>query len=176
VYGPWQRSAPNPSSWRPHFLNPSTLLETAYLNGDRTVGVFVSYYRNQDRKSKLVSSENKLVTSDDQSWLRTAEGMRTVHINGRSVDIRTTELRGPGDEKLLVWQWYWVNGHLTANDYLASAYISASRIQRQGDDSAGVVIYTARRPNDTAEDALQAFMQAAAPGIEATLRQTRNAR
>jgi exosortase A len=176
VDAPWQRSDRKLSSWRPHFVNPSTVVETAYRDGERSVGVFVSYYRNQDRKSKLVSSENKLVTSDDQSWLRIAEGTRTVNIAGRAVEVRTTDLRGPGDQKLLVWHWYWVNGQLTANAYLASAYIAASRIQGQGDDSAGVVIYTAKGPSDTGEGALQAFMQAAAPGIEATLRQTRNAR
>ena len=136
----------------------------------------MSYYRNQERTSKLVSSDNTLVRSDDRFWLVTGNGVRTIQVNGQPVEVRTSELRGAGGQELLVWQWYWINGRLTGSDYSAKAFTALARLQGRGDDSAGIVVYTEKNRNDTADATLDAFIRAAGPAIEAVLRQTRNTR
>jgi EpsI family protein len=140
------------------------------------VGLIVTYYRNQDHNSKLVSSENRLVNSDDPAWLSVRSGTRNAKLGGRSVPIRTTELRGTAGQELLVWQWYWINGHVTANEYWARAHTLVSRLQHGGDDSAAVVIYARKDRDGDAERTLEAFVNNAGPALEALLLQTRNTR
>jgi exosortase A len=176
IAAPWLPIATDASGWRPHFVEPSTEIERAFRDGERSVGLFISYYRNQDSTSKLVSSENKLVKSDDHVWNRTATGTRAVQINGRSVAVRTSTLRGPVGQELLVWQWYWIDGRVTANDYWAKAYTALARLMGRGDDSAGIVIYTPRERADIAERALGDFVRTAAPAIEEALQKTRDMR
>jgi EpsI family protein len=106
----------------------------------------------------------------------TSSGVRTIQVNGQPLQVRTSELRGAGGQELLVWQWYWIDGRLTASDYSAKAYTAISRLQGRGDDSAGIVVYTVKTRNDTADATLDAFVRAAGPAIEAALRQTRNTR
>ena len=173
---PWVPVSTALADWRPRFVDPSAELNRAFRDGDRTVGVFVSYYRNQDSRSKLVSSENKLVSSDDPHWLRTRDDTQSVDMNGRPVAIRTSTLRGPGGQELLVWHWYWIDGRLTANDFRAKAYTALARLAGHGDDSAGVVIYTSRERADLAEKTLLDFVRTAAPAIDAALEKTRDMR
>jgi exosortase A len=173
---PWEPVSDSFMGWRPHFVSPSAELQRTFRDGPRRVGLYVSYYRNQDYESKLVSSENKLVKSDDHVWLRTAEGTRSITVNGQPLAVRTTLLRGVGGQELLVWQWYWINGRLTASDHWAKGFTALSRLRGHGDDSAAIVVYTTEGRTESAEKALEAFVGSAAAPLEAALRQTRNRR
>ena len=174
--GDWLQTAGAPGKWQPQFVNPSAELQRTFGRGDQTVGLFVSYYRDQNHRSKLVTSENTLVKSDDPAWIRVESGTQLIDYNGQSITVRTAELRSPSGQELLIWQWYWINGRLTSSDYWAKGYTALSRLQAQGDDSAAIVVYTAKDRANTASKALESFVRAAAPSIEAGLRETRNAR
>jgi exosortase A len=174
--GDWQPSSDVKTRWTPQFVNPSADLRQAFGNGAQQVGVVVSYYRNQDRASKLVSSENVLVRPEDLAWVHVRSGARAIQFNGEPMQVRTAELRGPAGQELVVWQWYWINGRITESDHWAKAYTALSRLQGQGDDSAGIVIYTLKDRGDTADKTLAAFLEAAGREIEVALRQTRNTR
>jgi EpsI family protein len=56
--------------------------------------------------------------------------------------VRTVVLRGQPPLRMLVWQWYWVNGRWTASEVMAKAYLALSRLTGNGDDSALIVLYT----------------------------------
>jgi EpsI family protein len=174
--GDWTPAEALTTTWTPRFINPATELHSAFSNGNNRVGLIVTYYRNQDHNSKLVSSENRLVNSDDPAWLSVRSGTRNAKLGGQSVPIRTTELRGTGGQELLVWQWYWINGRVTANEYWARAHTLVSRLQYGGDDSAAVVIYARKDRDGDAERTLEAFVNNAGPALEALLLQTRNTR
>jgi exosortase A len=161
------------TSWRPQFVNPSAELQGTFSDGGQRVGLVLSYYRNQDHDSKLVSSDNRLVPSDDSTWLRMRVGTREAEVNGKPVAIRTTNLRGPAGQELVVWQWYWIDGRLTASDYSAKGYTVLSRLQGRGDDSAAIVVYTLKDGVRNPESTLESFVRTAGPGIDAILQQTR---
>lgn len=161
------------TDWLPHFENPSAALQASYAMENRTVGLFIGYYRNQDKKTKLVSSNNVMVTSSDPIWARLTSGSQQVDIGQRSLDVRTALLRSGDARRMLVWQWYWINGHLTSSDYVAKAYTALTRLAGQGDDSAVVFVFA---PEDQGETTLETFIKAAAPNIEGALNRTRERR
>lgn len=172
----WAVSSHSFESWRPHFANPSAELQQVFRNGDNTVGLFLGYYRNQDYDSKLVSSTNVLVRSSDQKWVQTGAGDHLIEIGGEPLTVRTLRLRSASGDRMVVWQWYWINGRWTASDPRAKAYTALSRLQGRGDDSAVVVMYALEDQPGGGARALQAFANAAAAPIEAALRQTRDQR
>jgi exosortase A len=155
--------------WRPAFANPTAELRTEFVQGERRVGVFIGYYRQQDYEHKLVSSTNTLVLSTDPDWAGVASGSRSASVGEQSLAVRTAELRGASGQRLAVWQWYWLNGRLTTSDYVAKVWTAFGRLMGQGDDSAVVILYA---PNDSpggGEAALEAFAKAAGTTIEAAL-------
>lgn len=162
--------------WRPHFENPSDEMQRTFRNGDQRVGLFIAYYRNQDYGRKLVSSENVLVKSNDPDWARISGGIREIIYNEQPLAIRTSSLRGADGQRMLVWQWYWINGTLTASDPWAKGQIALSRLQGRGDDSAVIIVYAPEDQPGKAARALELFILAAGPEIEAALRRTRDMR
>ena len=174
--GEWQVHTPTTPAWRPHFVNPSDELQRTFRSGDSSASLYIAYYRNQDYQRKLVSSENVLVKSDDQEWSQIASGSQAVSMSKETVSVRTAELRGRGGRRMVAWQWYWINGRLTASDPRAKSYTALSRLRGLGDDSAVVIVYAAEEQRGGARSALESFTRAAAPGIERALRQTRDVR
>jgi exosortase A len=174
--GEW-RSVPDPiTQWRPEFKDPSARFHASFGDGQREVGMHVVYYRNQNQDRKLVSSENVLERSEDFTWATVAASKREVAFEGGPLAVRAAELRGMDGQRLLVWQWYWINGRITSSDHVAKAYTALARLQGAGDDSAAVVIYTPKDVVGGPEAALTDFARSAWHATEAALVQTRNAR
>ena len=144
----WQAVSSPVANFKPTFENPSAEINAIYTSQGRAVGMYLGYYQHQNYNRKLVSSSNVLVTSNDPIWARVASGVRSVLINGQQVQFRTAELRRSGlglsdnQNRLLVWQVYWINGRLTSSDYLAKLYGAFYRLTGRGDDSAVLVLYT----------------------------------
>jgi EpsI family protein len=170
-------ATPEPTPhWQPAFEKPSAQLTTSYANGELAVKLYVGYYRNQNASSKLVSSDNVLARSLDPLWAQVARGQHGVQLGSKTLTVRTAELRGSavpgqtGDERLVVWQYYWVNGTLTSSDMLAKAYTALYSLLGRGDDSAVVIVYAAKGEAGQGEQALDAFLQANASAISSWLR------
>lgn len=160
----WEASSASLSDWRPAYSGASAELRTAFERRGTPVGVFVGYYRHQDYDRKLVSSDNVLVKSRDAEWLQTADGAGNVVIAGHAVAVRQARLKAATGRRLLVWQWYWINGLLTSNDYVAKAYTAWSRLIGRGDDSAVIAIFAAD-DDGGGEARLREFAQSAAGDI-----------
>ncbi len=169
----WSPVEPLFTDWKPHFENPIAALQTAFGSDDRNVGLYVGYYRNQDYSRKMVSSSNVMVTSSNPQWARVASGSRQIILGEQSLAIRSAELRSTDTMRMVVWQWYWINGHLTSSDFVAKAYTAVSRLTGQGDDSAVIFVYA---PKEQGEAVLDAFVKAAEPAITSALKRTREKR
>jgi exosortase A len=172
----WSISSERVADWRPHFENPSATLETTLGNDKQKVGLYVGYYRNQDSGRKLVSSVNVLVRSTDQRWARVSAGSRAIALGQESLRVRTAEIRSVGETRLVVWHWYWIDGHLTDSDFVAKAYTALSRLVGRGDDSAVIVIYADKETAGGGDVALDAFAHVALSEIDRMLQRTRDAR
>lgn len=161
------------ADWTPRFENPSSTLQATFGLDGRKVGLYVAYYRNQDYSRKMVSSSNVMVTSSNPLWARVASGSRQIVLGTKSVTVRSAELRSTDSLRMMVWQWYWINGHLTSSDFVAKAYTALSRLTAQGDDSAVIFVYA---PKEQGEVVLEEFVKAAEPAITSVLNRTQEKR
>ncbi|MFN3438978.1 MAG: exosortase A [Acidovorax sp.] len=186
---PWQNATTPPSNWVPAFQFPSATSHLGFTGPQgETVGLHLSYYRDQDYERKLVTSVNVLVTSDDKQWSQVSGGSATIQLAGQPLTVAAATLRdqtgglASNSQRLQVWRFYWVNNRFTASDALAKIQGALSRITGQGDDGAIVVIYTPLDPQLTDADAraaatavLQGFVQSQGSAIEVALKTTRGA-
>lgn len=187
---PWRNATTPPSDWVPAFQFPAATAHSGYGGPQgQVVGLHVSYYRLQDYERKLVSSLNMLVTSRDDRWAQLAGGSASTELAGQPLTVATATLRqktsvlAGNAVRLRAWRLYWVNGRFTASDVQAKLQGALSRLMGQGDDGAIVVFYTPLDTNlpegearDAADNALQDFVRIHGASLEASLKQTREAR
>ncbi len=172
----WSAAQTTFADWSPAFDKTSASLQSTFQSEGRMVGLYLGYYRNQDYSRKMVSSNDALVRGNDLQWSRVTSGTRQIAVDQQSVFVRTAELRSTDSSRMVVWQWYWVNGHLTASDVKAKAYTALSRLTGEGDDSAVIIVYAPKEQVGGGEAALEAFMHSAGPEIAGVLSRTREVR
>lgn len=149
--GRWQNQSPA-INWQPNYSNPAAQIYSAYSNDSGSVGLYLAYYRNQNQDSKLVTSTNALVGSNDPIWQIVNSSFTTVNIAGIPQVIRQAELikkQSSLDDRYIVWQWYWINGQITSSDIKAKWLTALSVLAGHGDDSATVILYAPK--NDSAK-------------------------
>ena len=170
----WLDADDKPLAFKPDYKRPSSERVQTFRSGGDWAGVYVGFYRNQTQEAELVNAMNAVVTGANKTWRRVASGAKTVQIGDKPVSVEVAEVKGSGHQ-LLAWRWYWIDGELTANDYVAKGRLAYSKLLVRGDDSAVVLIYT-DRPDDRAagERILQRFVTDMWPSVEHTLRETRN--
>jgi exosortase A len=137
----WMQLEADFTDWTPRFLRARVGIRQAYEKDSRRAGVSISYYRNQDRASQLISSQNVLVSSSGSEWRAVSSVIRSQTLMNQSITIAETRLRG-ASTGLLVWQWFWVDGQLTANPYWGKVLQAKSLLFGRGDDGAIIVVYT----------------------------------
>jgi len=156
--------------FRPDFANPAAEAIQIFAKGPVRVGVFVALYKNQSQTSELISSGNKLVTTFNKNWTRTQSGFVDAILGTEKLRVRTAELRSP-QERLVAWQWYWVDGWLTSSEFAAKAYLGVTKLLGRPGDSAVVVIYTPKDESiEPADLALARFMAEMGEAIQSMLR------
>ncbi len=156
--------------WRPHYGGASAELLRTFAKGNSHVGMYLAFYRNQSQGNELISSLNSIAPTADKHWLRGTEGKEIVAVGGRNLEVRSTEIRG-ASHRLLVWNWYWVDGRLTSNDYIAKAYLVWAKLHGRSDDSAIVALYTTKdQYEDESRGTLESFVAGMWPNIDDALR------
>lgn len=175
----WQMTSSPVADFKPSFQNPSAEFNGSYAGQGQVVGLYVGYYRHQDYSRKLVSSNNVLLVNQDPQWAWVSRGSRYVMVGDKEVALRTAELRGAvraepmGEGRLAVWQLYWINGTVTANDYLAKAYGALHQLLGRGDDAAVIVVYSPKDQAGGADAVLASFLASNYGAINALLLKTR---
>ncbi|MER2539441.1 MAG: exosortase A [Azonexus sp.] len=170
----WEQSTPF-TTWKPVFANPSAELQTTFKQNDQAVGLYIAYYRNQDFEKKLVTSTNVLVTSKDPEWSVTSSNVTNLVIAGQNTTVRSAEIlhkAASQDNRLTVWQWYWINGHLTSSDIEAKLYAAINRLLGRGDDSAAIIVYAPKDLSGSSQTALNEFVTVNGEMINKILKQT----
>jgi exosortase A len=179
----WQAQATPVSEWAPNFRNPRATAARSYRAGGASVALWLGYYRAQGQEHKLVSSANTLADpSAGALWVQVASGQRSVSTSGGALQVRTAELRGSpasgplAEQRLRVWQMYWIGGRFIAGDARAKLELALNRLLGRGDDSAVVLFYA---PLETGHDTdldLERFVGASLPPLSAALEAARDAR
>ena len=178
--GKWQNAGPSSLGFKPSFQNPNLEINRAYGSAGALVGLYLGYYQDQSYERKLVSSVNVLIPSKDPVWNVVADGARTALFGSQPQTVRTAELRRASlsgsdqQNRLNVWQIYWIDGTLTTNDYLAKVYSAVYRLVGRGDHSAVIIVYAVKDQPGMAEASLQSFLSENYAAIDSMLRQARD--
>ena len=149
-----RRSRGRNYDWRPHFENPSASYTRHCAAPHRSVSTSATT-ATRTVEQKLVSSSNVLVKSNDRVWSACERG-GTSRSTSRTAprDVSTAELVAAERERLVAWNWYWIDGRLTTSDAWAKRCTALARLRGRGDDSAVVIVYahadSARRPRSRA--------------------------
>ena len=138
----WRADEARLAQWSPRFVGSRAQLQQSFhKEAWGSVGVYVAYYRGQTQGSELVSSENTLVGSTNRAWHEIHRGPRDFQWGTGVIGAPTSELVGPA-QRLLVRRFYWIDGRLTANDYVAKGLLALAKLTGAGDGSAAIVLYT----------------------------------
>ncbi len=175
--GGWTAAADAVSNWRPDVSGATAELTQTLAKDGTPVGLFLAFYRDTSPDAKAVTSTNQLVRTSNKQWRQVAAPATvTATVEGKPFDVRTTVV-ARNRERLAVWQWYWIDGHTTTNEYVAKMYEVLAVLQGHGDPVAWVVIFT---PTDRDEAevraTLQDFTAAMREPIEVALRQAARTR
>ncbi len=187
--GTWQLLSEPAYAWEPALRNPAARWRAGFANGSgHAVDLNISYFRQQNRDSKLVSSSNVVVTSKDTRWSMVDEGRHTVELADHPLNVATATLRDgsvgltASSKRLRVWRFYWVGSTFTASDVRAKLQGAMQLLRGQGDDAA--IVALAIRLDDglpeteqvaAADRVLADFLQVQSQALRAALDATRKA-
>lgn len=112
----WSGPVSLTDSWQPVYHGASDLRGGYHKDGS-VVLLYLGVYPQQSQGRELINDLNRI--SNNEIWQQTGAKRRIVSSNGLSVN--ETELASTGGRRRLVWYFYRVAGHATANRYVAKA-------------------------------------------------------
>jgi EpsI family protein len=152
-------TAPAFVAWESGYPAATAMLRQTYQHaGSQPVGLELRYYSKQDQSTKLISSVNHLARVGDEQWHKVDSALRVETVAGRQVTVRESSIVGPRG-RLLIWNWYWIDGHHTSNDYLGKLLQIRQRILSGSEQGAALMLYAAYEEKpDAARAALRAYL------------------
>ncbi len=157
--------------WRPNVVGPDGEYYGFFVNQEGTpVGLYLGVYRTQRQGAELLGSQNQMVAQKHPVWSDKEQTLREIRLQGQAIRVNQSRLASRTGEHLLVWSWYRIGEHHTANQYLGKAIEALSRLfglRRDGTLVAIAAPYT-ERPAAAAE-VLQAFVDAMLDPIDREL-------
>ncbi len=134
---PWHITSNDAYVWKPSFLPPNAEFLQSYQSQTRAVKLYVAYYAPGRQDAKLVSSTNSLF--DRKLWWRTGEEEAAVALEGQSFQVHETFIRS-AQRSMVVWNWYWVDGKFTNNDFVAKLLLARARFLRSRQGAAAIAL------------------------------------
>jgi len=141
--------------WQPDVSGARAEYRAIFAKDGEKVGVHIAFFRGQTPDSKAITSTNELVRSSNKTWRLANAGAAHVQTGAGSLDVRTAVVVADRT-RLALWQWFWIDGRHTSNDYLAKLYQVLSVLAQHGDSVAWVIVYT---PTETDEPQVRATLQ-----------------
>ncbi len=170
----WVPVSEEVATWRPDLSGARAELRQTFVKDGHRVGLYVAFYRGQTADAKAIASTNQIVRTTNRIWRQVAAGTVSATGNEGAFDVRSGVVTSPS-ARLALWQWYWVDAHLTSNDYAAKLYQALSVLERHGDAAAWVIVYTGTDAGEAeVRPVLQAFTADMMQAIDAALRQAAN--
>lgn len=166
---PWQPMDYRITKWTPHYVNPTAEIQQAYQNNQFQVGVYLAYYWRQKQGAELVNSRNLMVVQKHPIWRQLAQRETKVNLHDKSRTVSEFHLSS-AHQDLLIWQWNWIAGYYTVNPYIGKLLQVGAQLFGKSNEGSAVVIYTPIETNkEDARAAMQHFINAMLPAIEARL-------
>ena len=166
--GGWMPVPASPATWRPHYSGYASELSQTFRKDDRTVEIYLAFFRNQEKGRELITSGNVLVEKQNFDWRQLATGYDNIGWVGGRTEAYRAEIAGPSS-RLEAYRLYWINGTITSSAYVAKALTAWSKLRGRGDDSALIVIYAQSAQGKGLSETLRDFATAMSPSIERSL-------
>ena len=161
------------SNWVADYKEPTATHLTSFERDGVQVDVAVFYYRDQAQGAELVNSQNYLVRQKHAVWQMRRAAPTTIELDGDGMVVTQSVLRSR-NLGLLTWEWYWIDGRVTANDYVAKLLEAWTRLASPGQGGFALVLSTPVDDQDAlGHQALQSFVDTMWPALQASLRDTR---
>ncbi|HEY0586059.1 MAG TPA: exosortase A [Pseudoduganella sp.] len=126
------------TGWQPDYAPASTTLRQAFA-GQPPVGLTVLFYRDAPGSAKLISSTNR-IGQQRAAYRENSADLRDENFGGRHMAVREAMLGFEG-RRLLVWQWYWVNGSMTSSNYVGKLLQIKGKLLSGNGDGAAVMVF-----------------------------------
>jgi EpsI family protein len=129
--GPWRATGADPDRYRPRFYGADAEYDTLYrAAGGANVYLYVAYYAHQEQGKEAVYYFNKVY--DGKLWKGVRAGEREVRgTSWGNLRVKETRVESHNRGAKIVWQWYYVNGSRTDNDYMAKILNVLGTLQRK---------------------------------------------
>jgi exosortase A len=144
--------------WEPDYAPASATLRRFYA-GQPPVGLSVLYYRDVPGGAKLISSTNRFAEFKTP-YRENHIALRDESFAGRHMAVREAML-GVDGNRLLVWQWFWVNHNMTSSNYVGKLLQAKEKLQGGSGDGAAVMLFSPYDEDPApARAAMRAFLDA----------------
>lgn len=159
----WTSASNAASNWTPLLHNPTRQQKYSFRQEDRHIDLVIGWFQQETWDSKLVSLANRLVEPETGRWVLARQ-------SGVDQFPATASLVASPDARVLIWQWYWVDGVMSGDPIRIKLAQLLGRLLRGRAPSAWIAIstpITERAPGD-----LEAFARDMGPALSEALTQT----
>ena len=158
--------------WTPHYIGEPATFAGGFDAGQRDAGWHIAWYPVQRQGTELIHAGNRLVSEKHDPWRQQARReLTTQDLSVPTVIEATLRSRG-GAKSIVVWQWYWVAGHVTVNPLEAKLYGVLGQLEGRGNAAASVLLYTVI-DDDAEKEAARTWLRTklaeVAPALHAAL-------
>ncbi len=154
--------------WTPHYIGDPVRYGGGFEAAGRIAGWQLVWYPLQRQGVELIHAGNRLVSEKHDPWRRQAQREYTTGEPSVPTVIETTLRERSGPRSILVWQWYWVAGHVTVNPLAAKLYGVLGQLEGRGNPAASILVYTVM-DEDADRDAARAWLEARLPRVAPAL-------
>ncbi|WP_296897024.1 exosortase C-terminal domain/associated protein EpsI, partial [Thiohalocapsa sp.] len=158
--------------WRPRVVGTDGSVYAFYRaeagDSDVPIGLYLGVYRTQRQGAELVTSANVMIEQQHPVWSDTMVRPRRIALPTGELALEEHHLSSHRGQRLLVWTWYLVGDHRTANPYLAKLLEAKSRLSGNRGEAALVAVAAPydERPEEAA-GVLTAFLETMLPAVDA---------
>ncbi|AFL76064.1 exosortase 1 [Thiocystis violascens DSM 198] len=160
----WRTLTSAQTDWTPRYLDAALEMRQDFQHESDSVGLYLAFYGNAD--GELINSQNVMAVQKDEVWRMPYRRSTQARIAGEDVTLSESQIQSSG-QKLLVWNWYWIDGHHVANDYVAKLFETLAVILGRDHRQAGIVLYTPMGAKaEPARERLRRFTEEMLPAID----------
>ncbi len=152
----WIRASTEPT-FSPHYRGQRAQIAASYIetDGAEPVAAYVAWFAEQREGNEMVSWGNGLLATG----VKDRRVLTRQRIDSEAGPIWEAVVETP-QGRLLVWQWYRINGGVVLGDTEAKLRLAADRLLRRPDGSAVFVLHTPEAGSQAAARArLAAFVR-----------------
>jgi EpsI family protein len=165
--GSWSQLEEVQWDWKPDRRGADHEVVGFYREDERVVALYLQQHLRQKQGTELVDSR-RLFRLDPKLWHIASQSDVEITMGSERERVTQTKLRGAG-HNLLVWTWYRIGEHYTANAYEAKLLEIWGKLTFGRPDVARIVLAAeAGEERDTGK-VLQSFLSAHLSEIEASL-------